>query len=322
MLATRCFPFKSDHFLELNTIDKEKFMMFNKSLLAAARYGLAALMLFICAGVVISQDKKDKVDKDAIGEYKAKNKEFCSNNNWSDSKKVSTTDLREMNVPASGSLAIDAGRNGGIKVKGENRSDVLLRACVQAWGVSDDAARGLASSVRINTSGGSVKADGPSEEGWSVSYEARVPLNTNLKLNAHNGGISISSVEGNLEFETMNGGVSLADVAGDVRGRTTNGGVSVSLSGSSWKGAGLDVQTTNGGVNLMLPEGYAANVETGTVNGGLRSDIPALNITNEDIKGGWGNRSKEIKTSINGGGPPIKVLTRNGGIKIGTVSKY
>ncbi|MEK7856817.1 MAG: DUF4097 family beta strand repeat-containing protein, partial [Acidobacteriota bacterium] len=257
----------------------------------ASSLGLAGIMLFICAGVVLSQDKAGKVDKAFKAEYK--NKEFCSNN-WSNGDKVSISDLRESTVASAGSLNIDAGRNGGIKVKGENRSDVLLRACVQAWGISEEAAKGIASSIRINTAGGMVKADGPDENGWSVSFEARVPNSTNLKLMAHNGGISISSVEGNLEFETMNGGVSLANVAGDVRGRTTNGGVNVSLSGNTWKGSGLDVQTTNGGVNLNLPEGYAANIETGTVNGGFKSDIPALNVTTEDVKGGYGHKPKQI----------------------------
>jgi hypothetical protein len=36
----------------------------------------------------------------------------------------------------------------------------------------------------------------------------------------------------------------------DVRGRTTNGGVNVQLNGNTWKGVGLNVETTNGGVNL------------------------------------------------------------------------
>lgn len=286
----------------------------------ASSLGLAGIMLFICAGVVLSQEvkvsKDVKVEKSVKAEHKYK--EFCSNNNWSNGDKVSVNDLRESTISAGGSLNIDAGRNGGIAVKGENRSDVLLRACVQAWGISDEAAKGIASNIKINTSGGIVKAEGPEENGWSVSFEARVPMNTNLKLNAHNGGISISSVDGNLEFETMNGGVNLSNVAGDVRGRTTNGGVNVSLSGNTWKGGGLDVQTTNGGVNLSLPEGYAANIETGTVNGGFKSDIPALNITTEDVKGNWGNRPKQVNTSINGGGAPIKVITKNGGIRIGT----
>lgn len=292
-----------------------------------ASFALAAFLFFIWAGVVVSQEKIEKVEKVqkvekvAKVEHAVKYKEFCSNNNWSNGDKVSISDLREMTIPASGSLSIDGGRNGGIKVKGENRSDVLLRACVQAWGISDEAARQIAASIRVNTSG-LVKADGPSEEGWSVSYEARVPHNTNLKLNAHNGGIGISSVEGNLEFETLNGGVSLTNVAGDVRGRTTNGGVSVSLSGNTWKGSGLDVSTTNGGVNLTVPEGYAANIETGTVNGGFRSNIPALNITTEDTKGGWNHKAKEIKTAINGGGAPIKVTTRNGGVRIGTGDNF
>lgn len=285
-----------------------------------ASFFVAAFLLFVCAGMVLSQDKIEKVEKVQKAEKAVKHKEFCSNN-WSGGDKVSVSDLREVTVPASGSLSIDGGRNGGIKVKGENRSDVLLRACVQAWAISDGAARAIAAGIRINTSG-IVKADGPAEEGWSVSYEARVPNNTNLKLNAHNGGIAISSVEGTLEFETMNGGVSLMDVAGDVRGRTTNGGVSVSLAGNTWKGAGLDVSTTNGGINLTLPSGYAANIESSTINGGFRSDIPALNITTENIEGSRNNRSKEIKTAINGGGAPIKLTTRNGGVKIGTAERF
>ena len=294
-------------------------------ILAASRLGLAALMLFVCAGVVISQvekvEKVEKIEKLHKAEYKEKTKEFCSNN-WSNGDKFSASDLRQMTLPVSGSLDINSGKNGGIKVKGENRADVALRACVQAWGETDEVARAIAAGIKINASGGVVRAEGPSEGGWSVSFEARVPHSTNLKLSAHNGGISIGSVEGNLEFETLNGGVSLSDVAGDVRGRTTNGGVSVSLSGNTWKGSGLDVSTTNGGVNLMIPATYAANIETGTVNGGFKSDIPALNVSTEDVKGGYGHKPKQINTAINGGGAPIRLTTKNGGIRIGSLERY
>ncbi len=283
---------------------------------------VGALLMFVSAGVVLSQEVVNKevirsVKEVAKVEKAVKYKEFCSNN-WSNGDKVSVSDLREFTLPASGSLNVDSGRNGGISVKGETRSDVLLRACVQAWGLTDDEARGIASSIRISTSG-VVKADGP-DQGWSVSFEARVPHNTNLKLNAQNGGISIGAVEGTLEFETMNGGVSLKDVAGDVRGRTTNGGVNVVLAGNGWKGSGLDVQTTNGGVNLVMPEGYAANLETSTVNGGFKSDNRAVSIPADDKNQTWANRTRQINTAINGGGAPIKVTTRNGGVRIGTLS--
>jgi hypothetical protein len=273
---------------------------------------LAVALVVLCTSFLFGQDKS---------EHKAKHKEFCSGNNYPNGDKVSFRDMREMALPATGNLAVDGGKNGGVRVIGENRSDVLVRACIQTWGSSDEAAKALANSIRIATSP-AVKAEGADENGWSVSYEVRVPQSTNLKLNAHNGGISISTVDGMLEFETTNGGVNLHNVSGDVKGRTTNGGVNVSLSGTSWKGSGLDVQTSNGGVNLTIPENYAANIETGTVNGGFKSDIPSLSITTEDIKGETPRRrGSRITTTLNGGGAPIRVVTTNGGIKINSTEK-
>ena len=132
-----------------------------------------------------------------------------------------------------GNLTVDGKKNGGISVKGENRSDILVRACVQTWSNTEAEANNLAKSIRIETAG-TVRAEGADDEkNWSVSYQILVPRNTNLKLNAHNGGISISDVEGTLEFETKNGGLHLSNLAGDVRGRTANGGVHVELSGNT-----------------------------------------------------------------------------------------
>lgn len=277
-----------------------------------------AAMIGIGAVNVTGQNIAKVVAKTGTSNYKVRG--FCENNNWSGGGRVSVSDLREMTVASTGSVNVDAGQNGGISVKGEDRSDVLVRACVQTWGATNEAARAAAASIQINTSG-EIKAESLSgDKNWSVSYEIRVPRMTNTSLTAYNGGISLFNLDGNAEFATTNGGVNLSTVSGSVRGRTANGGVNVSLTGTSWKGSGLDVQTTNGGVNLTLPENYAANIETGTVNGGYKSDIPALNITTEDVKGdGWTrSRSRRINTSLNGGGATIRVVTTNGGIKINT----
>lgn len=243
---------------------------------------------------------------------------FCSNENYSNGGKVGFKELREMNVPAAGSLTVDAGRNGGIRVRGENRSDILVRACVQTWGTTDEAARASAAAIKISTSP-SVRADGAGEENWSVSYEILTPRNIDLNLTAHNGGISISSVEGRLEFSTTNGGLHLDNIAGDVKGRTTNGGVHVELAGNTWRGSGLDLQTTNGGVHLSMPDSYSANIEAGTTNGGFRSELASLAVEKPDRSNGY-NRVTRVNTSINGGGAPIRVVTTNGGITINSSS--
>jgi DUF4097 and DUF4098 domain-containing protein YvlB len=272
---------------------------------------------YILNPVVIGQDKEHKLDKDKVKAYKEhKERTFCGGDSWNNGEKVSAKDLRESTVAATGGLTVDGGRNGGVSVKGENRSDVLVRACVQAWGNSDAEAKALVANVRIET-GSVIKAESSSDENWSVSYEILVPRNTNLDLKAHNGGISIKSVDGNLEFATTNGGVNLSDLSGTVKGRTTNGGVNVSLTGNAWRGSGMEVVTTNGGVNLNVPEGYAAQFETGTTNGGFKSDVAALTVQTENETGGW-QRSKRVVASMNGGGAPIKVVTTNGGIRIGS----
>lgn len=246
-----------------------------------------------------------------------KNTEFCTGNNYSGDGRVNFKELRETPLAASGRISVDGGRNGGIVVKGSSRSDVLVRACVETWGSTDADARAVAGSIRVST-GSTIKAEGSDHSNWAVSYEILVPRNTDLNLRAVNGGIAIASVEGRIEFETTNGAVKLSDLSGEVRGNTTNGGVKVELSGSSWKGGGLDVTTTNGGVALTVPEGYSANFEMGTSNGGFKSDISALNVTQEDYKGHEYGRSRNtrLNTVLNGGGPAIRIMTTNGGVKI------
>ncbi len=135
-----------------------------------------------------------------------------------------------------------------------------------------------------------------------------MPHESNLALETHNGGLSISNVDGDVSFEVLNGGVSLANLAGDVEGHTTNGGVSVHLDGDSWEGEGLNVKTTNGGVSLKIPEGYSAQLETGSVNGRLKFDFPVT------VKG---RLDRNISTRLGEGGKTIRVVTTNGAVSVG-----
>jgi hypothetical protein len=268
-----------------------------------------AFLLFVLGGLPVNSLAQEK------GKYEKKG--FCENYNYSSDNKVLFNELRETTVAAGGTINVDARRNGGVRVRGENRNDVLVRACVQTWSTTDETARALARNIRIET-GSTIRAEGGADEtGWSVSYELLVPRQSNLKLTAHNGGISIAGVEGAMEFETTNGGLHLSDLAGDVKGRTTNGGVHVTLSGNGWKGSGLDLVTTNGGVHVSLPENYAARFETGTTNGGYKSDIAALAVEKPAKENNW-RRPSRVTADLNGGGAPVRIFTTNGGVKIST----
>jgi hypothetical protein len=236
---------------------------------------------------------------------------WCRDDSWGDDRQ-GFCEVREYTVPAAGAtMSVDAAPNGGIQVTGMSRGDILVRAKVTASANTVEEARALAARVQVTATADHVSADGPDSlgrrEGWSVSYRLAVPVRTSLSLRSTNGGVSIDNVNSRVEFRTVNGGVTLTRMAGDVEGRTSNGGVTVTLGGSTWDGAGLDVQTTNGGVNLLIPENYSAHLETGTHNGALKIDFP---MTVQGVIG------RTFSTDLGSGGPTIKVQTSNGGVKI------
>ncbi|HEX5875153.1 MAG TPA: hypothetical protein VFY60_10935 [Pyrinomonadaceae bacterium] len=235
----------------------------------------------------------------------------CRENNWYNDRLVGNCEIREQTLAPSGAtIAIDGRQNGGVAVKGWDQNQVLVRARVQTGAPTAEEAKSLAQQIRIETSGSKIFASGPDRRKdyhWDVSYEVFVPRRADISVETHNGGISIVEVNGRIDFTAVNGGVVLKKVGGAVRGSTTNGGLVIELTGDRWDGESLDVSTTNGGVIMSLPENYSANLQTGTVNGGVEIDFP---VTVQ------GKISKQIAVNLGSGGPTVKAMTTNGGVRI------
>src|SRR5882757_3430214 len=109
--------------------------------------------------------------------------------------------------------------------------------------------------IKIEAASERIQADGPSRgrrHSWAVSYELWVPRKTSLDAETSNGSVSVTGVEGRMELRAQNGSITLKNVAGDVRGTTSNGSVNAELDGTTWKGDGLDLTTSNGSVNLDI----------------------------------------------------------------------
>lgn len=255
-----------------------------------------ALVLFATAGAAQSNDRAERWRDNCERDWNNDRARFC--------------ELRTYTISAPQTISADGGANGGVSFYGSDRRDVKIVARVQASADDDATARAIARQIRIVTDGGQIHAEGPSSRdhsSWSVSYDVYVPSRTNLEATTENGGISAENVRGEMNLEATNGGIHLSDVAGNVRARTTNGGVTADLSGTTWQGQGLDLQTTNGGATVYVPRGYNAQLETGTTNGGMQVDFP---ITVR------GSLNRRISTQLGSGGPLVRVVTTNGGVHI------
>jgi hypothetical protein len=234
--------------------------------------------------------------------------DWCDDQGYRD--RAVQCDVREDTIGGANPVEIDAGRNGGIRVRGWDRGDVLVRTRIVAHADSDAEARRIVSGIRIETAGGTVRAVGPEtgrDANWSVSFDVQVPRNAMITLNTRNGGITIEDFGGSAKFHAVNGGVSLRNVNGDIRGETTNGGVTVDLTGDHWDGQGLDVETRNGGIRMTMPDHYSAALETATTHGRLSIDFP-VTVT--------GRIGREITTTLGSGGARVRAVTYNGGVSI------
>jgi hypothetical protein len=237
-------------------------------------------------------------------------KQMTCDNGGNDNDRARHCEIREQAATSIGRLTVDAGRNGGATIKGWLRSDVLVRARIDASGDTQAAASMMASQVMIDTSGGQVRATGPeaaNNSWWSVSYEIFVPQVTDLTMTTNNGGITISDIRGQMHFEAKNGGIHLKRIAGDVTGSTVNGGIQVELIGTMWDGRQLELSTRNGGVKIAMPSAYSAHIQAETGSGSIQANFPVTLAAS--------TRPRQVDFNLGAGGPLIHVTTVNGGVQ-------
>lgn len=207
-------------------------------------------------------------------------------------------------------LTVDASPNGGVSVSGWDKDSVHVLLKVQTQAGSDAEARELAQQLRVVNDNGTLRVEGPSSRryaNWSISFEIYAPRRVDVDISTENGPLEVEDITGRLRLEARNGPLSLDHVAGDVDARAQNGPLHVTLAGTRWEGAGLNAETQNGPLLLVIPEGYNAELETGTVNGPMDVGFPIM------VQGriGVGSR-RRLTTTLGSGGPRIRVVTTNG----------
>jgi len=139
------------------------------------------------------------------------------------------------------------------------------------------------------------------------------------------GGIRIMYVSGPLEVESSAGSICLTRVAGTVRAATAGGTIRAwinpdapSSPGGTVHLAGFSQLTSGkGDIVVFLPRNLAADIDAVVESGGERKidADPALALTVQQTPGAHGS-SLHAAAKLNGGGPPLKLRTNSGTIRL------
>jgi hypothetical protein len=207
--------------------------------------------------------------------------------------------------------------NGKIEVEPSTGNAVEIVAVKTAKGSTPEAAKQALERIEIldQASADSITVETKirRQSSWfesgaaQVGYSVRVPDGAVMRFTTVNGGVEVRRLKGRVTAETTNGGIVVRDVAGSIEASTTNGGVDVELAEVGTEGAKLEC--TNGGIKLRLPATARATISASVTNGG----IDTSGLTLETLE----STRRTLEARLNGGGPQIRIVGTNGGIRIG-----
>jgi hypothetical protein len=96
---------------------------------------------------------------------------------------------------------------------------------------------------------------------WKIDYRLRVPINTDLEINAGHGPVKLSGVEGAMRVSATESETALTLTGGTVATTVTAGVITVNIPVRSWRGGGADIRIASGTINVELPAGFSGDID-------------------------------------------------------------
>ena len=146
----------------------------------------------------------------------------------------------------------------------------------------------------------------------SGGAEIYLPKSQNVSVtNSWNGDIHIEGFAGEVEANAnLNGGLSLVNLSGPITAYSLNEGIKVEFDKIN-QDSPIVIRTTNGEIDITLPESTQADFELNSWNGDIYTNFDLSRPDKDGLKSISG---KNIKGAVNGGGVKIVLKSTNGNI--------
>lgn len=240
-------------------------------------------------------------------------------------RKIEEKFEKEIDFNDHGSIVLE-NTNGKIQVNTWEKSAVRIVAQQTVRARTYRAAEAFLKEVKINIRQISneirISADYPRKDSFSgflslftgsghafvsIGFELTVPQNSKLELETTNGAIEINHINEKISAKSTNGSLKFNEIRGNLEAGTTNGSIDASFAAIR-ADCEIEMHTTNGRIEITLPDSASAELSARTTNGKISTDFPV------QVQGGFaGNK---IQGTIAGGDGRIYLRTTNGSITI------
>jgi len=147
---------------------------------------------------------------------------------------------------------------------------------------------------------------------WKIDYRLRVPVNTDLEVNAGHGAVKLSGVEGGLRISATESDTALSLTGGVVTTTVTAGTITLNIPARSWRGSGADLRLASGVINVDLPAGFSGDIDAEI----LRTGKIVNTYEGLESREKPGITERTVRARVGAGGPYFKFTVGDGTVNI------
>lgn len=147
---------------------------------------------------------------------------------------------------------------------------------------------------------------------WKIDYRLRVPVNTDLEVNAGHGEVKLSGVEGALRVSATESDTALTLTGGTLSTTVTAGSITLTIPARSWRGSGADIRIASGTINIDLPAGFSGDIDADVLRTGkIVSTYDGLASREKP-----GITERTVRARAGAGGPFFRFTVGDGTVNI------
>jgi hypothetical protein len=151
---------------------------------------------------------------------------------------------------------------------------------------------------------------------WKIDYHIKVPAMTDLSIDAGNGPIRLSGVEGSLRLNALQSVADLSLTGSDASVIIQTGTVNFTIPARSWHGLRAEIKLASGNLNVELMPGFSGDIDAEVLRTGeVKNTFPGLEPRERNSIA-----PRSVRARAGSGGAMLIFTVGDGTIQIGSVS--